>query len=205
LTAEILAMDRSSIRRAAGIVRRGGLIVFPTDTVYGLGCDPTNEDAVGRLFEAKGRGSKPVSVLCSSTERAEELVELRGRALELARAHWPGALTIVAPLRVPLPRLLTQGESNLGVRIPDLVACLELIESCGGWLTGTSANLSGRQPARTASEAAIQIGESVDLILDGGPLGGRESTVVQVVGDTVTILRTGPVGVGDEMTGRRIS
>ncbi|MDG6898762.1 MAG: threonylcarbamoyl-AMP synthase [Nitrososphaerota archaeon] len=191
--------------KAAEIVRRGGLVVFPTDTVYGLGCDPLNEDAVRRLFVAKGRGSKPVPVLCSSAEKAAALVVLSGRARELANAHWPGALTIVAPLRRPVPNLLTQGTSNLGVRVPAHAPCLELIRSCGGWLTGTSANLSGKRPARTAAEAADQLGGSADLVLDGGQASGKESTVVRVVADEVTILRTGPVGVGEEMKGRRTS
>lgn len=205
LPARLLALNSRSIAIAAGIVRGGGLIVYPTDTVYGLGCDPSSDEAVERLFRVKGRGSKPVPVLCSSTEKAAELVELTGRAMVLARAHWPGALTIVAPLRTRLPAQLTQGTSKLGVRVPAHAACLKLISSCGGWLTGTSANISGRPSATSASEAGGQLGSSVDLILDGGPSVGKESTVIQVVGEAVTILRTGPVGVGDEMKGRRTS
>ena len=203
--AEIVEMDRSSYRRAAKIVQEGGLVVYPTDTVYGLGCDPFNEAAVSRLFAAKGRSSKPVPVLCSSPEKASELVELGPRAMKLAAEFWPGALTIVAPLRKRLPIQLTQGSPKLGVRVPALDVCLELISSCGGFLTGTSANLSGRPSARTASEASDQLGRRVDLILDGGRLEGKESTVVEVVGDRVTILRTGPIGVGDEVKGRRTS
>jgi len=195
LAVDILPMERGPIEKAASIVRRGGLIVFPTDTVYGLGCDPMNAEALTRLFKTKGRASKPVSVLCYSAEKASELVELKGRALELAKAHWPGALTIVAPLRRRVPSLLTQGLPNLGVRVPAQQSCLELIGKCGGWLTGTSANLSGRPSARTASEAVGQLGGSVDLVLDGGVLSGRESTVVKVVGAQVAILRTGPVEV----------
>jgi len=195
LTVDILPMERGPIEKAASIVRRGGLIVFPTDTVYGLGCDPMNEEALARLFETKGRTSKPVSVLCYSAKRAGELVELKGRALELAKACWPGALTIIAPLRRRVPSLLTQGLPNLGVRVPDQQSCLELIGRCSGWLTGTSANVSGRPSARTASDAVSQLGGSVDLVLDGGTLRGRESTVVKVVGEQVTILRTGPVEV----------
>ncbi len=181
--------------KAAGQVRRGGLIVFPTDTVYGLGCDPFNQAAVKRLFEVKGRVSKPVPVLCSSSEKAAEMVWLSPRAVELASRYWPGALTIVAPLRRAVPPQLTQGSPNLGVRVPAHSGCLELIASCGGRLTGTSANLSGHPSARTAAEAMDQLGDAVDMILDGGRLPGTESTVVQVVGDEVTLLRTGPVGV----------
>jgi L-threonylcarbamoyladenylate synthase len=200
LAATVLPMDGKSIRRAAQVVKRGGLIVYPTDTVYGLGCDPLNEGAVKMLFAAKGRGSKAVPVLCSSPEKAGELVTLSPKALELGRRHWPGALTIVAPLKVPVPELLSQGPS-LGVRVPDHRLCLELIAACGGWLTGTSANVSGSPSSRNAKEASRQLGGAVDLILDGGDSQGTESTVVSVVGGTVAILRTGPIGVGKEANG----
>ena len=188
-------MDAASIARAAKEVRRGGLVVYPTDTVYGLGCDPLNHAAVRRLFEAKNRDRKPIPVLCSSTEKAAGLVKLSGRALELAGSYWPGALTIVAPLSRPVPPQLNQGKPALGVRVPNHPGCLELISACGGWLTGTSANLSGRPSARSAAEAIDQLGGAVGVVLDGGRLAGTASTVVEVVGNEVTILRTGPVGV----------
>lgn len=205
MRARLLAMNSDSIALAAKAVRRGLLVVYPTDTVYGLGCDPLNHAAIRRLFEAKGREAKPVPVLCASAEKAEELVKLKGRAAELAKQYWPGALTIVAMLRRPLPPQLTQGREYLGVRVPAHSGCLELIAACGGWLTGTSANRSGNASARSAGEALEQLGGSVDFILDGGRLIGQESTVVKVVGDEVTILRTGPIGVGNEREGKRTS
>jgi L-threonylcarbamoyladenylate synthase len=198
-------MDPTSIASAAALVKGGGLVVYPTDTVYGLGCDPTNASAVERLFLAKGRGAKPVPILCASYEKANELVELNETAARLATKHWPGPLTIVGPLRRTLPSMLAQGTGELGVRVPGHEGCLELIASCGGWITGTSANHSGERSARTAREALSQLGDSVGLVLDGGHLSGTESTVVRVVGDAVTILRSGPIGVGNEMRDRRIS
>ncbi|MDG6909615.1 MAG: threonylcarbamoyl-AMP synthase [Nitrososphaerota archaeon] len=203
MVAVIQPIGSGSIAEAARVVRSGGLLVYPTDTVYGLGCDPFNEDAVGRLFRAKGRGSKAVPVLCGSEAKASELVSLNKVALELARAHWPGPLTIVAPLKAKVPTGLAQGTGRLGVRVPGLARCVELIDACGGWLVGTSANVSGSPSSKTAKEAFDQLGESVDLILDGGDLLGTESTVVQVEGETVTILRTGPIGVGSQVKGRR--
>ena len=195
MRARLLPMAEESIGSAAKEVRRGGLVVYPTDTVYGLGCDPLNHAAVRRLFDAKQRDKKAVPVLCASTEKAAALVKLNSRALELAGRYWPGALTIVAPLSRPVPPQLTQGKPSLGVRVPGHPGCLQLISACGGWLTGTSANLSGRPSARSAAEALDQLGDKVDIVLDGGRLAGTESTVVEVVGDEVTILRTGPVGV----------
>ncbi|MDG7029041.1 MAG: threonylcarbamoyl-AMP synthase [Nitrososphaerota archaeon] len=191
---QVLAMDGRAISRAAETVMRGGLVVYPTDTVYGLGCDPFNEEAVRRLFSAKGRGAKAVPVLCSSREKAADLVDLGPRGGELARRYWPGALTIVAPLKMRVPDMLSQGP-HLGVRVPDHALCLELVASCGGWLAGTSANVSGAPSARSAGDALRQLGGTVDLILDGGPSPGAGSTVVRVVGGTLTILRTGQIGV----------
>ncbi len=203
MPAPLIPIGPASISRAASIVKSGGLVVYPTDTVYGLGCDPFNTGSVGRLFRAKGRGSKAVPVLCSSEGKAAQLVELNARALELAKLHWPGPLTIVAPLRMKVPPQLTQGTGSLGVRVPALGACTDLISACGGWLTGTSANLSGNPSARSAKEAFDQLRDSVDLILDGGTLEGQESTVVKVSGDAVTILRTGPIGVESQVKGPR--
>lgn len=203
MTATVLPIGPRSIAEAAALVKRGGLVVYPTDTVYGLGCDPFDAAAVERLFSAKGRGSKAVPVLCGSAEKAASLVRLNPRALELAKTYWPGPLTIVAPLRTSVPVLLHSGTGNLGVRVPGLAVCVELIEACGGWLTGTSANVSGSPSSRSAADAVAQLGEKVDLILDGGMLEGKESTVVQVEGDAVTILRTGPIGVGNQVKGGR--
>jgi L-threonylcarbamoyladenylate synthase len=187
---------------AASVIGAGGLVVFPTDTVYGLGTNPFDEAAVRNVFEAKGRSAKPIPVLCGSTEDAQKLVELSPKALQLAGQYWPGALTIVAPLKVRVPSLLHQGTGTLGVRVPASAFAIELIRSCGGYLTGTSANASGKPSSRTPKDAAEQLGDSVQLILDGGPLDGAESTVVKVVGDDLTILRQGPVRVSEEISKR---
>jgi L-threonylcarbamoyladenylate synthase len=205
MLAKIMKLGQDSISEAADVVARGGLIVYPTDTVYGLGCDPFNEKALQHLFEAKSRAAKPIPVLCSNLQKAAELVQLSAKGEALARDNWPGALTIVGPLKQRMPFLLSQGTGNLGVRVPAGTTCLKLISSCGGWLTGTSANLSGRPSARTAQEAAAQIGDSVEIILDGGSLSGKESTVVLIVGEEVTILRSGPVGVKEETNSGRTS
>ena len=198
MSTDVISFDNDSLPLARSIVLGGGLIVYPTDTVYGLGCDPTCESAVQRLVAAKKRNERPIPILCSSTGQAMKLVELNETALQLARRFWPGALTIVAPLRQSLPFPIHQGTRTLGVRVPNLPLCIALIEACGGWLTGTSANLSGSPSARTVTEASNQLGDSVDLILDGGNLGGQESTVVNVIGNGIQVLRVGSVRVTDE-------
>ena len=186
-------VSAKSIREAGRLVLGGGVIVYPTDTVYGLGCDPMNELAAERLFTIKGRGGKPVPVLCDGFDSASRLVRLSGVALRLAKKYWPGALTIVLPLMMELPELIHQGSGTLAVRVPNSRRCLELISACGGYLIGTSANKSGKPACRTAHEALRSIGEEVDLILDGGRLSEKESTVVKVSGNRVELLRSGAV------------
>jgi len=197
MAATVLPSGPHTDLRAARVVADGGLIVYPTDTVYGLGCDPQNPGAVERLFLAKGRGEKAVPVLCASLAKAEDLVILSPRALELARRYWPGALTIVAPLVRRLPERLHQGTGKLGVRVPGSPRCVRLIKACGGTLVGTSANISGMPSCRTAEEALRHLGPSVDLVIDGGRLEGTESTVVEVAGEDIIILRKGSIGVYD--------
>ncbi len=191
----ILTFGARGIHRAISVVKGGGVIVFPTDTVYGLGCDPENERAVRKLFEIKKRAGKPIPVLCDRIESAERLVRFNGLSRNLARKFWPGALTIILPLKRAVPVALHQGTGELGVRVPDSAGCVRLIRECGGLLTGTSANISGRAPARTAREALDEFGESVDLILDAGLLPGTPSTVVRATPHGIEVLRQGRIRV----------
>src|SRR2546428_8818630 len=144
-------VSAKSIREAGRLYLGGGVIVYPTDTVYGLGCDAMNELAAERLFTIKGRGGKPVPVLCDGFESASRLVRLSGVALRLAKEYWPGALTIVLPLRVELPELIHHGSGTLAVRVPNSTTCLELISACGGELIWTSDHESGNPAGTTAN------------------------------------------------------
>jgi L-threonylcarbamoyladenylate synthase len=194
----MLPFNRPSLARAARLVKSGGLIVYPTDTIYGLGCDPMNEAALERLFNAKRRDAKPIPVMCDSVESALRLVSLSPRAREIATRYWPGALTIVAPMSGELPRLIHQGTGTVGVRVPNSGLCIELVRECGGILAGTSANISGRGPCRSAEEASAELGSAVDLILDGGRLESAESTVIRVLEDRIEVLRQGGVRVTEK-------
>lgn len=181
--------------RASKMVKRGVLIVYPTDTVYGLGCDPYNPVAVEKVFHLKARRDKPLPVLCSSVEKVHELVDLHGLGLKLAKKFWPGALTIVATIKVSnLPPLLSLSSPKLGVRVPNLDCARKLIELCGGYLVGTSANRSGSKPPRRAEEALHELGDAFDALVDGGPTPiGRESTVVDVADESVKVIREGVI------------
>jgi len=203
LKAMLLAADARSVKSASAIVKRGGVVAYPTDTVYGLGCDPFSAEAVGRLLEAKARESKPVPVICASEGDAAGLVELGPRALEIAHGYWPGAITIVAPLRVKVPFQLDQGTGWLGVRVPDDRIATALAGECGGMITGTSANLSGQPSSRSAGDVFESLGDRIDAILDGGARGGTESTVVKVDGEAVEVLRRGAVAFEPGITRER--
>src|SRR4051794_7711450 len=176
-------------------IRRGELVAFPTDTVYGIACDPYNTAAIERLYASKGRSrEKAIPLLLSGVDQLERVATSFPAAAErLGRQFWPGALTLVVP-RVPsLPRELS-GTDTVAVRVPDLLALREFILSCGGALATTSANLSGQPDATTAGRVASYLGEHVALIIDGGPSpGGTPSTVVNCAVEPLSILREGAI------------
>ncbi len=192
-----LPAGREAVSQAVRLIKSGGVVAIPTDTVYGLGCDPSSDEAVGRLFKVKDRQAKPVPLLCADLGVAEKLVELNGAARALAKLHWPGALTIVAPIKKgsKLSPLLHQGSGQLGVRVPKSKLCVELADKIGGAVTGTSANLSGKPSCRTAAQVVESLDGRIELVIDGGELRGRESTVVRVSGETVEVLREGSVRI----------
>ncbi len=191
----VRATDPDAVTVAARAVRDGGLVVYPTDTLYGLGADPFDDGAVRRVFEVKGRGVKPLPVLVSSLEAALELVRADDRFLRLARRFWPGPLTIVAPDGGRVSRLVLAGGTTLGVRMPAHPFALRLIEECGGALVGTSANVSGRRPPASLEDVDPEIMEGVDVAVDGGRVLGTPSTVVDLSGDRPVVLRVGALGV----------
>jgi L-threonylcarbamoyladenylate synthase len=192
---EILPASEEAVRRAAAVIRLGGVVIYPTETVYGLGCDPANVDAARRLCSIKGRADKPLPLACSDLDVARRLVEFNPAAERLASRFWPGPLVLVLPAKVEYSIWVTRGARTLGVRVPDHDVARRLAALSGGVIVSTSANRSGEPPPRTAGEAAEALGGEVDLVLDGGraPL-GEPSTVVDLSGEEVWILRKGPIG-----------
>ena len=192
----LVAPSSRAVARAASILRKGGLVAFPTDTLYALGADASNPLAIERLFAAKGRSRKtPIPLLVADLMMAIRLVgELPDAAIRLATRYWPGPLTLV--LRAPhgISTLLTAGTGRIGLRVPDAAVALALIRRFGGPVTGTSANRSGGKDPLDAHEVLRQLGDRVDLVLDGGPVaGGSSSTVVDVTISPPVIVRQGPV------------
>ena len=184
------------IQLAIEILKRGGIVAFPTDTVYGLGVDPCNERAVERIFKVKSRPPNlqlPLLLADVSdfTKVASEVPEV---AWQLAEHFLPGGLTLVLRKSPWVPSAVTAGGDTIAVRIPDHPITIALIRGLGNPLVGTSANISGMPSAVTADEVREQLGEQVDIIVDGGRCPGTiESTVIDVTGETPTIIREGAV------------
>ncbi|CBE68453.1 conserved protein of unknown function [Candidatus Methylomirabilis oxygeniifera] len=182
--------------QAASVLRSGGLVAFPTDTLYALGADASNPLAVERVFEAKGRSLiKPIPLLVADLTMAIQLVgELPEAAVRLAERWWPGPLTLVVTAPRTVCALLTAETGRIGLRVPDSAVALALIRQFGGPVTGTSANRSGQKDPMNAYEVLHQLGDQVDLVLDGGPVvGGSPSTVIDVTTDPPIIMREGPI------------
>lgn len=190
----IVATDDASIREATIIIRRGGLVAYPTDTVYGLGCDPFNHEAVDRVVKSKGRSKGSLPVLVESRDVAQNYGSFSDTAIRLAQIFWPGPLTLVVPAKASFPSSVTSDSSMIGLRIPNHEIATKLIKGSGGALIGTSANLSGNSSPRTADDVMRDLRDRLDLIIDGGPiLRGKESTVARVTGDTVSVVREGAI------------
>lgn len=192
----ILKATRSNILAASRIVIKGGLVVYPTETVYGLGCDPFNVEAVKRVFKVKGKRRKPLPVLASSLNHIERIAYMSQDGKKIAEKFWPGSLTLIFPKKPVLPDVVTCNIDTVGVRIPKHKIALQLISLSNGLLIGTSANKTGEEPPRTVHEAAQKLKEEVDVFLDGGPTSlGRPSTVADFTSKKPRILREGPVSL----------
>jgi L-threonylcarbamoyladenylate synthase len=191
------AGSEAAWEEAARTVQRGGVLAMPTESFYGLGASPLNEDAVRRVGIIKGRlAAKPILVLISALPELDRLAaEVPPGAAVLIKRFWPGPLTIIFPAARSLPDALTGGTGTVGVRQTAYPLLVELLRHVGP-LTGTSANRAGEPPARTAEEVRRGLGADLDLILDSGPTpGGVPSTIVHTVG-ALRLLREGLIPRG---------
>lgn len=191
----LLKVSKEAIRFASLIIKDGGLVVYPTDTVYGLGCNPLDDAAVSKVFLLKGRKDVPVPILGDSIESLEKVAEFDDVAYEFCSAFWPGALSVVLPKKLPLEKV-TCGSPTVAVRVPASQTVIELARLSGGLLVGTSANISGMPPACDVSELDRRIAEGVEVVLDGGRCPHCiASTVVKIEGRTIKVLREGAVSL----------
>lgn len=183
-------------RRAVEVLNDGGIIIYPTDTLYGLGCRIDRDAAVRRVFAIKGRpASEPLPVLLADPEMLDDYAEgVTGAARRLAQRFWPGAVTLVLRRSARIPARVAGGGTTVGLRVPDHALARALIRSAGVPLVGTSANAHGRPDPRRVQQAIFDIGNQVDVIIDGGPSPvGAPSTVVDATGETLRVVREGAV------------
>jgi L-threonylcarbamoyladenylate synthase len=194
-------LDREeNLERAANLLRNGGLVAFPTETVYGLGAAITHPDSINRIFEVKGRpNDNPLIVHIPSAEQLRDLVtDVPPVAWRLAELFWPGPLTLVLPSNGVVPNEVTAGLTTVGIRVPNHPVALQLLKRTGIPVAAPSANLSGRPSPTKGEDVAEDLAGKVEMILDAGPTGvGVESTVLDLTSDIPRVLRPG--GVTKEM------
>jgi len=209
LTTQILPASEAAVAAAACSLREGGLVAFPTETVYGLGADATNAAAIARLYQAKGRPSfNPLIAHVSDLGAAERIANLNAQAIALAEAFWPGPLTLVLPKTgdCNVADLATAGLDTIAIRVPAHAIAREILRAFGGPVVAPSANLSGHVSPTTAAHVQSDLAGLIDLIVDGGAVAvGVESTIVGCF-DTPMLLRPGglPRGEIERVLGRAL-
>jgi L-threonylcarbamoyladenylate synthase len=198
MSCEVLLATGANVTRAAEVLKAGGLVAFPTDTVYGVAALPWNVDAVLRLYEVKQRPSDlPIPLLLSDADQLSRVAVLPGRFRGLLTRFWPGELTLVLPKAESVSDAVSP-RSTVATRIPDLSLARQLIREAGGVLAVTSANVSGQPSSITAQEVEGQLGGRIDLILDGGPCrGGVPSTILDCSVSPPLLLRRGAITESD--------
>lgn len=185
-----------AVAGAVAALKRGAVIVFPTETLYGLGADVSNSAAVDKVFQLKGRHpGNPIPVLVANRDMLLGLVsDVPPLAEKLIARFWPGPLTLVLPAHRDIPRPLVNATGSVGVRISSQPIANELVQALGHPITATSANPSGQPPARTIAQARTYFGGVIDRFIDRGELTAKVgSTVAAVIGDTIRIIRLGEI------------
>jgi L-threonylcarbamoyladenylate synthase len=188
-------LQSSDYAEIVSLLKAGGVIAFPTDTAYGLGADPFNNESVERVFSIKGRPeSKPILLLVDSIAMAETVSQPPDFFYDVAQHFWPGPLTMIVPAKSPLLMKMTAGTNTIGLRWPIARFATSLVESFGKPITATSANSTGMPTPITAAEVRLQIGEAADALIDGGTLPSRAgSTLLDLTVDPAVVLREGPI------------
>lgn len=190
------------INQAAQLINTGAVIAFPTDTFYGLGCDPFNANSVEKIYKIKQRQSdKAILLLVSSLDMLDKCVDWEQinsnskKTLHLLTENfWPGPLTIILPAKNTLPSNLVSPAKTIGIRYPNYLIAQKLTQAIGGVITATSANLSGQANTQTAAEVIAQLGNTVDYILDGGKSpGGSASTIIDISCEPPRLVREGAI------------
>lgn len=180
------------IKKVAALLSDGGVIAYPTDTIYGIGCDIFNKRAVERICQLKGRDKKkPLSFVCSDLSDISRYAKVSNYAYRIMKRLLPGPYTFVLESSSQVPRMLTQKRKTVGIRVPDNEIALSIVRELGNPIISTSANISGEDVISDPYEIDRLLGRNLDMVVDGGILSGNPSTVVDLTGDTPLILRKG--------------
>lgn len=191
---------QQQVEEGIRVLKRGGIVAYPTDTIYGLGASISIRPAVERVYQLKQRPHHmALPLLLADASQVTEVAEpVPPIAFDLIHTFLPGALTIVLHKSKSVPDIITAGGRTIAIRIPDHPTPIALIRGVGSPITGTSANLSGRPSPLTAPEVRSQFGDKIDLVIDGGRCpAGRESTIVDVTGEIPVVLREGTIAIED--------
>jgi len=196
----IVTPDTNAIEKAVEVLKQGGLVAIPTETVYGLGADASNPDAIKKIFAAKGRPENhPLIVHIGNIEQLNDwALDIPDSAFRLAKQFWPGPLTLILKKRPEVPLEITGGQDTVGLRIPNNPVALALLKSFGGGIAAPSANRFKHISPTSAHHVLEELGSAVDLILDGGSCTvGVESTIIDLSGSQPRLLRPGHISISD--------
>lgn len=187
--------DASIVQQAAAIILAGGVVAYPTDTLYGLAVSPLRADALKRLFDVKERvADQPIPLIAADLDQAMDAGEMTALARRLAAVFWPGPLTLVIPASPRIAGAVHAGTGRVAVRVPDHQTARLLAAACGTSITSTSANLSGSPPTALPDDVVRTLSDRIDALLDGGATaGGLPSTIIDASGDRPLLLRAGVV------------
>lgn len=191
----IVLADEGGIKRAAGVIRNGGVVAYPIDSGFSFGCLPSDPDATQRICELKESAVNPLPLIASNFEMANRLVRFNRTAEILAENYWPGPLTMVLPTKVEYSIWVTHGKGTLAVCVPSDPIASSLVKLSRGVIVSSSARKSGEELPKSAQEVSQRFPGKVDLILDGKPvLNSLQSTILDLSGKDMWILRSGVVG-----------
>ena len=180
------------IQRVVDSLQQGGVIAYPTDTIYGIGCDIFNRKGVKKIYQIKHRDPrKPFSFICADLSEVANYAQVSNFAFKIMRRHLPGPYTFVLEASRIVPDLLTTKQKTVGIRIPDNPIAIQIVRALGHPLVTTSANLSGDEHIQDPLDIDKSMGKMLDLVVDGGVLAGEPSTVISLVNDRIEVLREG--------------
>ena len=189
--------DKEGIEKTSQIIKNGGIVIFPTDTVYGIGCNPYNINSIKKIYEIKSREKiKSLPVLAHSLDIVKEIASIDGFTEKIMKKYWPGPLTLILKLTDQKLKKSLNLENKIAVRIPDSKCTLKLLEKCG-LLVGTSANISGNSSYTNPDECLKNI-NNYDVFLNGGIITSKgESTIIEIENDKIKIIREGVLKMKD--------